>query len=196
MRSFYFETDGDLPLEEAPHSPLDVKKNGISRTIFYARALCARSNSSFFQCRMGRAGTPAPSWPGFLGSASNSKMLKSIFSRSCVRTTSLPLNYAQRLAKALFNKGFRLGALDRSQAAIAVYDELLARFGAAVELPLREQVAKALLNKGFRLDTLDRSQDEVAVYDELLARFGGDTAAGVEPVLKMAHARIAEISRM
>jgi hypothetical protein len=34
-------------------------------------------------------------------------------------------------------------ALDRSAEAIAVYNDLLARFGTATELPLRELVAKA-----------------------------------------------------
>ena len=46
-------------------------------------------------------------------------------------------------ARALFNKGVTLGALGRSGDAIAVYDDLLARFATATELPLREQVAKA-----------------------------------------------------
>ncbi len=44
---------------------------------------------------------------------------------------------------ALFNKGFTLGTLGRSEEEIAVYDDLLARFGTATELPLRQQVAKA-----------------------------------------------------
>jgi hypothetical protein len=35
------------------------------------------------------------------------------------------------------NKGDRLGTLDRSEEAIAVYDDVLARFGGAAKLPLR-----------------------------------------------------------
>jgi hypothetical protein len=34
----------------------------------------------------------------------------------------------EQVAKALFNKGVRLGALDRSKDAIDVYDDLVARF--------------------------------------------------------------------
>jgi hypothetical protein len=49
----------------------------------------------------------------------------------------------EEVANALVNKGITLGALDRSAEAIAVYDDLLARFSTATELPLREQVAKA-----------------------------------------------------
>jgi hypothetical protein len=35
----------------------------------------------------------------------------------------------------------RLGALGRSEDAIAIYDDLIARFGDAAELPLRELVS-------------------------------------------------------
>jgi Domain of unknown function (DUF4062) len=38
-------------------------------------------------------------------------------------------------------------ALDRGEEAIVAYDDVLARFGAATELPLREQVANAQSNK-------------------------------------------------
>ncbi len=51
-------------------------------------------------------------------------------------STELPLQ--EQVAKALFNKGLRLGALGRSDDEIAAYDDLLARFGASTELPLRE----------------------------------------------------------
>jgi len=79
------------------------------------------------------------------------------------------------VAKALANKGITLGALDRSAEEIAVYDDLLARFGTATELPLREAVANALFNKGVTLGALDRSAEEIAVYDDVLARFGTAT---------------------
>ena len=49
----------------------------------------------------------------------------------------------EQVAKALFNKGFRLGALGRSAEALAIYDDVVARFGSAPEPALREQVAKA-----------------------------------------------------
>ncbi|MDO8333234.1 MAG: tetratricopeptide repeat protein, partial [Nitrosomonas sp.] len=77
-----------------------------------------------------------------------------------------------QLAKALFNKAITLGQLERSEEAIAVYDEVVKRFGESTELSLREQVAKALLNKGARLSQLERSEEEIAVYDEVVKRFG------------------------
>ena len=70
---------------------------------------------------------------------------------------------SELVARALFNKGVSLGALDRGEEAIAVYDDLIARFSSATELPLREQVAKALVNKGGRLGALNRNEEEIAV---------------------------------
>jgi hypothetical protein len=51
---------------------------------------------------------------------------------------------------------------------------VIARFGAASELALRERVAKALFNKGFTLGQLGRSEDAISVYDDVIARFGAD----------------------
>jgi tetratricopeptide (TPR) repeat protein len=85
------------------------------------------------------------------------------------------------VAMALLNVGFRLGALGRSEAAIAVYDDVVARFGAAGELPLRASVAMALCNKGGRLGALGRREAAIAAYDDLVARFG---AAGEPPLLE------------
>ena len=79
------------------------------------------------------------------------------------------------VAKALFNKGVALGVLDRSMEAIAAYDDLVARFGVAPELLLREAVAKALVNKGITYERLKRRDDAIAVYDDVLARFGTAT---------------------
>ena len=78
-------------------------------------------------------------------------------------------------AMALNSEGIKLTEDGKHEAAIAVYDDLLARFGTATELPLREQVAKALFNKGVRLGALGRSEDAIAVYDDLLASFGTAT---------------------
>jgi len=62
----------------------------------------------------------------------------------------------------LFNKGVSLGQLERSEDAIAVYDQVLAWFADAPEPALRELVAKALYNKGVSLGQLDRSEDAIA----------------------------------
>jgi methyltransferase (TIGR00027 family) len=69
----------------------------------------------------------------------------------------------------------RAKLLGRSEDAIAAYDDLLSRFGAATELPLRELVANALVNKGVALSALGRGDDAIAAYDGLLARFNEAT---------------------
>ncbi|MGZ4517524.1 MAG: tetratricopeptide repeat protein, partial [Mycobacteriaceae bacterium] len=72
---------------------------------------------------------------------------------------------------ALVNKGLTLCRLDRSEEAVGVYDEVVARFEQAPEPALREAVARALVYKGVALGDLDRSEEEVGVYDEVVARF-------------------------
>jgi tetratricopeptide (TPR) repeat protein len=70
------------------------------------------------------------------------------------------------------NLGAVLGELDRSEEAVAVYDEVVARYGDASEPALREQVAGALVNKGVALGALGRSDEELVVYDDVVARYG------------------------
>jgi hypothetical protein len=78
----------------------------------------------------------------------------------------------EQVAMALVKTGARLGALGRSDAEIAVYDDVVERFGGAGELPLREQVGRALVTKGVRLGALGRNDAEIAAYDDVVARFG------------------------
>jgi hypothetical protein len=53
----------------------------------------------------------------------------------------LPL--LEQVARALVRKGLALGARGRIMAAIAVHDELIARFGASTEAVLADAAAKA-----------------------------------------------------
>jgi tetratricopeptide (TPR) repeat protein len=76
--------------------------------------------------------------------------------------------------------GWTLDAAGCREDAIAVYDDQLARFGAATELPEREEVAMSLMNKADTLRALGRAEDELALYDDLIARFG----AATEPPLR------------
>jgi hypothetical protein len=72
---------------------------------------------------------------------------------------------------AIVYKGVGLGELHRSEEAIAVYDDIVARYKDASEPALREKVAKALIYKGWALGQLNRSEAEIAVYDDLVARY-------------------------
>jgi hypothetical protein len=64
-----------------------------------------------------------------------------------------------QVARALFAKVTRLGELGRSEEVIAVYDDVVQRFGTASELQLREQVAGALFAKGAWLGELGRDEE-------------------------------------
>ncbi|MDY6972657.1 MAG: ATP-binding protein [Thermodesulfobacteriota bacterium] len=76
------------------------------------------------------------------------------------------------VAGALFNKGFALGSLGRSEEAIAVYDEVVSRFADVDEPALRVLIAGALVIKGIMLESLGRSEELISVYDEVVSRFG------------------------
>ena len=89
-------------------------------------------------------------------------------------------------AEALFAKAFTLGELGRADEELAVYDELLARYGSATELQLREQVANALINKSVAFRALGRNGDEVAALEELVARFGSDEEPTISRVVDLA----------
>ena len=70
--------------------------------------------------------------------------------------------------------------------AVAVYEEVVARYGEDPAAALRERVAAALYNKGVRLGVLGRSADAVAVYEEVVARYGEDPAAALREVVAQA----------
>jgi hypothetical protein len=65
------------------------------------------------------------------------------------RTSLAPAKTSE--AEALFDKGHYLGIIDCHTEAIAVYDDLLARFGTSTKPAVREQVAKALVSKAVSL---------------------------------------------
>ena len=88
-------------------------------------------------------------------------------------------------AKALVDEAVNLARAGDRAAAIAVYDEVLARFADAPEPGLREQVARALINKAITLGQMGDSPAAIVVYDDVLARF----ADAPEPRLREQVAR-------
>ena len=91
-----------------------------------------------------------------------------------------------QIAQSLFNAGVAFGQMNRSEEEIAIYDEVVKRFGDATEAALREQVATALFNKGFRFGEMNRNEDAVAVYDEVVQRFGGAPEVGLRELVAKA----------
>ena len=78
---------------------------------------------------------------------------------------------------ALMGRGVALG---NTQEAIAVYDELIARFGNVKEMNVRRYVAAAMVNQGEALENLGGKQEAMEVYDAIIRSFGDAT----EPALR------------
>ena len=79
----------------------------------------------------------------------------------------------------LFAKGVTLGALNRPDDEIAVYNLIDQRYSADTATTIREKVAKTLVNKGVALRKLNRSDDAIAVFDLIDQRYSADTATTI-----------------
>jgi tetratricopeptide (TPR) repeat protein len=84
-----------------------------------------------------------------------------------------------QVAEALFDKGVALGQEGKCGEAIAVYEEIVRRFGADASPDVREWVAAALFNKGATLGQQGKNEEAIAVYEEVVRRFGADTSPGM-----------------
>src|SRR6185369_15952583 len=88
-----------------------------------------------------------------------------------------------QVAKALLYKGITLATINRSEEAIAIYDEVARRYGDATEFPLRMLVATALVNKGVTLGKLNRREEAIAIYDEVVRRDGDATELALQELV-------------
>jgi tetratricopeptide (TPR) repeat protein len=77
-----------------------------------------------------------------------------------------------QMGKALVQKGYTLGILNRNKEAIALYDEFLRRFSEAPDPALSDRVALALGNKAYTLAVLNQNEAAIAVCEEVVTRFG------------------------
>ena len=81
------------------------------------------------------------------------------------------LNLQMEIAKALITRGVTHGQRGESEAELAAYDDLVARFGASNAPELQVQVSLALLNKGARQIEIGRAEEALRTSDELDRRF-------------------------
>src|SRR4051794_6614093 len=81
-------------------------------------------------------------------------------------------------ANALYGKAYCLEKIERDQAAIPVYEEILERYGSSDDDLLRRQTARALHHYGLGLSRIGRTDEAIAAWDDLVARFGSE---GDEP---------------
>jgi tetratricopeptide (TPR) repeat protein len=87
----------------------------------------------------------------------------------------------ERAVNALVDKGRTLAELGQPAQALAVFDDVVNRYGRAPEL--REHVAEAMVNRGVVLGALDRVDEEIACYDEVVARYGEDDEPAARAVV-------------
>jgi tetratricopeptide (TPR) repeat protein len=104
------------------------------------------------------------------------------------RSRGAALDQAQA-AMAMVNKAVAIGQMGDSAAAIALYDEVIARFGDAPEPGLREQVARALFNKALTL----RDAGQIAAAIDTLRQFlqRASNVTGIFTAAEFARARVA-----
>jgi len=90
------------------------------------------------------------------------------------------------VAKALFNKGVRLGRLGQLNEAITVYDEVVKRFRQGGSTTIQGQVGYALLNQGCALGQLGLNDEAIAIYDSILSRHGASRELALQCVVAKA----------
>jgi TolA-binding protein len=85
----------------------------------------------------------------------------------------------EEFAKVLLGKALSLAKLDKSEEAIAVYEQIYQRYRKDNAPAMREIVATALFNKGVRLGALGKSEEAIAVYDLIDQRYRSDDAPAI-----------------
>jgi tetratricopeptide (TPR) repeat protein len=88
-----------------------------------------------------------------------------------------------QVAQSLYNAGIALGQLKRTDEAIAVFDEVVSRYGSAPEATLRLLVANALLNKSMTLGLLKKLEETILVCDEVVSRYGSAPEGGLRELV-------------
>jgi tetratricopeptide (TPR) repeat protein len=80
----------------------------------------------------------------------------------------------ERPAESVRDVMARAISLGNTEEAIAVYDELIARFGHATEMQVRKYVGQAMVNQGEVLESLGGRQEAMEVYDAIIRSFCGN----------------------
>src|SRR5207248_11346731 len=85
-------------------------------------------------------------------------------------TTSAAAGQRELAARAHLARGGTLRENGRWDEALAVYEEVLTRFGSEIDPELLERVAAAFIGKGVALERLNRAPEAIANYHEAIAR--------------------------
>ncbi len=88
-------------------------------------------------------------------------------------------------------KAHSLAALGRIEEAIAIYDDVAVRFGAASEPGLVERAALAIFDKASTLKEAGRVEEAAAAYRALIGRFGAAEHAEARHIVKRSEKLLA-----
>jgi len=78
---------------------------------------------------------------------------------------------SQKVAQAFNNKAFRLDALKQGDEAVALYNEVIGRYGESSNALLQEQVARALYNQAIIFATNNQHETAIARYRQVVERY-------------------------
>lgn len=99
-----------------------------------------------------------------------------IFHATLARMIEMPALHGRREelldARRLYNEACTLENQKRTEQALALYDEVVTRFGTTDIPDIQDAIARSLVNKGAILHELDRSEEALSVFDEVEDRFG------------------------
>ena len=101
----------------------------------------------------------------------------------------------ERTVTALLDRAATLHSQNRTEDALAVYDELVSQFGKSEKPALLELVALALINKGTTFGRLSRLEDALVAYEEVVRRFGDSDAPALLETVAMALLNKGAVSR-
>jgi tetratricopeptide (TPR) repeat protein len=87
----------------------------------------------------------------------------------------------QFVAYALVNMGLALEGLDRDDAALEAYEELVARFGDTQHALTLVRVAWAMYDKAAALWRLERDEEAMSAFDAVIAKFADATDPRIQP---------------
>ena len=99
---------------------------------------------------------------------------------------------AEMVGRELLEEGDALRKQNRLEEALAVYDEVVRRFGESERLAIRRIIAIALTNKGIALSKLNRPEESLVVFDEIVRRFGESEAPDLLELVAKAFANKGE----
>jgi tetratricopeptide (TPR) repeat protein len=95
------------------------------------------------------------------------------------------LDESVRSAEALVAQGAAMLSNKRFEDAIRIFDEVIDRFDASLELELREVVTHALYSKATGLECLGNKEEATEVFRDMLSRFGEEALHMFDSVINV-----------